>query len=89
MQNTLNFTLNKKKYVSKPFDFETMCIINDAHNDRLKKGPLNICRDAVDYMFEGTEATDDIIGSLDVSTRSELCLEAWKMYTEALMTKNA
>ena len=61
MQHTLTFKHDNKKYVSKPFDFEAMCIINDAHNDENKNGPLNICREAVDYMFEGTDATQDII----------------------------
>ena len=87
MQHTLTFKHDNKKYVSKPFDFEAMCIINDAHNDENKNGPLNICRDAVDYMFEGTEATQDIINSLDVNTRSRLCIELWKFYIEALTSK--
>lgn len=42
MQHTLTFKHDNKKYVSKPFDFEAMCIINDAHNDENKNGPLNI-----------------------------------------------
>ena len=66
MQHTLTFVKDKVKYVSKPFDFEAMCIINDAHNNENKKGPLSICRDALDYMFEGTDATQDIIDSVDV-----------------------
>ncbi len=37
MQHTLTFVKDKVKYVSKPFDFEAMCIINDAHNDENKK----------------------------------------------------
>ena len=45
MQHTLTFVKDKVKYVSKPFDFEAMCIINDAHNDENKKGPLSICRE--------------------------------------------
>ena len=49
----INICKDKVKYVSKPFDFEAMCIINDAHNDENKKGPLSICRDALDYMFVG------------------------------------
>ena len=36
MQHTLTFKHENKKYVSKPFDFEAMCIINDAHNDENK-----------------------------------------------------
>ncbi len=88
MQHTLTFTVDKKKYVSKPFDFETMCIINDAHNDPNKRGPLNICRDAVDYMFEGTEATQDVIDALDVNTRTNLCVALWNMYIAALSGKS-
>lgn len=88
MQKTLTFTVDKKKYVSKPFDFEVMCIINDAHNDEDKNGPLNICRGAVDYMFEGTEATQDVIDALDLGTRTKLCLALWGMYVDALTSKN-
>ena len=44
---------------------------NDAHNDENKKGPLSICRDALDYMFEGTDATQDIIDSVDVNERDK------------------
>lgn len=88
MQRTLSITVDKKTIVSKPFDFETMCIINDAHNDESKKGPLNICRDAVDHMFEGTAATQEIINGLDVGVRSKLCLKVWEFYLEALSTKN-
>lgn len=89
MQNTLTFTVGETKYVSRPFDFETMCLINDAHNDREKHGPLNICRGAVDYMFEGTDATQDVIDSLDASVRTRLCIRLWEMYIDALSSKNA
>ena len=88
MQHTLTFTVDKKKYVSKPFDFEAMCIINDAHNDEKKKGPLNICRDAVDYMFEGTEATQDVIENMSINDRSKMCITLWGFYLDALTSKN-
>lgn len=88
MQHTITFTKDKKKYVSKPFDFEAMCIINDAHNDDTKRGPLNICRDAVDYMFEGTEATQEVINNLDAAERTRLCIDLWGFYAEALSSKN-
>lgn len=88
MQRVLTFTLDKKKYVSKEFDFETVCMINDVHNDAKVKGPLNMCRDAVDYMFEGTEATQDIINGLDVNTRARLCIKLWGFYVDVLNEKN-
>ena len=88
MQHTLTFTKDKKKYVSKPFDFEAMCIINDAHNSGENSGPLSICRGAVDYMFEGTDATQDVINSLDAFVRSKMCITLWGFYVDALSSKN-
>ena len=88
MQRTLSITVDKKTIVSKPFDFEAMCIINDTHNGDEKRGPISICREAVDYMFEGTAATQEIINGLDVGVRSRLCLKVWDFYIEALSTKN-
>lgn len=88
MQKTLTITVNKKTITSKPFDFETMCIINDAHNDEKAKGPLSMCRDAVDYLFEGTDATQEVINSLSVEERTRLCLALWRMYMDAITAKN-
>ncbi len=87
MQRVLTFEIGDRKYVSKPFDFETMCIINDAHNSDERKGPLNICREAVSYMFEGTEATEEVINGLAPSAHARLCLELWSFYAEALSSK--
>lgn len=87
MQHILSFNIGDAKYISKPFDFETMCIINDAHNDKTKRGPLNICRDAVDYMFEGTQADQGVLESLDASERASLCLKVWGFYIEAVTSK--
>ena len=88
MQHTLTFTEKGKKYVSKPFDFKAMCIVNDAHNDESKHGPLNMCAAAVDYMFEGTEASEEVINALPVSTRAQLCTKVWDFYVEAWSVKN-
>ena len=89
MQHTLSFSVGDRKYVSRVFDFEAMCIINDAHNDDTKNGPLNICKDALLYMFEGTEATEDIIKQADVSVLTDMCLKLWGFYAEALSSKKA
>ena len=88
MQHTLSFTKGDTKYISRPFDFETMCIINDAHNDATKHGPLNICREAVDYMFEGTDADQSVLDSLDAGVRARLCIRLWEFYIEAVTSKN-
>lgn len=83
MQNVLSFENDGKKYVSKPFDFETMCLINDRHGED-GVGIMRMTAGAVNYMFEGTEATEDIISKLAPSVRSRLCREVWNMYTEAI-----
>lgn len=88
MQDTLSIKTEKKTIVSKPFDFATMCMVNEKHNDEKVKGPLNMCKDAVDYMFEGTEATQEVIDNLSVNVRAKLCLAVWNMYIDALTAKN-
>ncbi len=89
MQRVLTFTHNKKKYISKPYDFETACVIDDARYGGEKSGPLNLSRNAVDYMFQGTEATQDVIDALDTRTRVQLCNTVWKWYIDDLAAKNA
>lgn len=89
MQRVLSFTFKKKKYISKPYNFEAACKIDDVRYGGEKNGPLNMCRNAVDYMFEGTEATQDIINSLDTPVRVNLCMTAWDWYIGDLMAKNA
>ena len=57
-----------------------MCIINNKQNTKGCEGPLEMCADALDYMFEGTEATQDVIDALRPAERAKLCLELWKIY---------
>ena len=89
MQRVLSFTVNKKKYVSKPYDFETACVIDDARFGGEKNGPLNLCRNAVDYMFQGTEATQEVIDTLETAVRVQLCNTVWQWYIDDLTVKNA
>lgn len=89
MRSCIDFEYGGRTYVSKPFDFEAMCIVNDAHNSMAKHGPLNICRGAVDYLFDGTDATEAVMEKLDVSVRTALCLRVWELYCAAVPEKNA
>lgn len=82
MQNTLTFEHEGKKYVSKPFDFEAFCLIDDKRDG--KNGVAHMGADAVDYMFRSTEATEDIIHALPMKERMRLCSEAWDMFYEAI-----
>lgn len=83
MKSTLTFTKNKKKYISKEFDFEAMCCINDVAFRNQDAGELRMCAGAVDYMFDGTGAPD-----MAPATKARLCREVWLMYLEALTSKN-
>lgn len=93
-QRVLSFTFNKKKYVSKTWDFEAFCRVQDMH---LKKeydkdgnviGPYTdsiarIGSGAVDYLFEGTEATQDILDAAVVK-KNVMCRKVFHWYLEDL-----
>ena len=86
MQNTISVTIDGKKIVSKPFDFECMCLVNDMHNSVMrldgssKAGPLRLTKEAVSRMFEGTEVTDEVLKGLSVQQRTALGLACWNIY---------
>lgn len=84
MDHVLSFTINKKKYVSKVFDFEAFCLINDKHIEQDAKSVYRICEPAVRYMFEDTEADKDVMAAVSPAVMARLCREVWDMYTEAL-----
>ncbi len=58
MQRVLCFRINKKFIVSKPWDFEAMCLIDDQRENGIN---IEACKDALYYLFEGTEVTDEVI----------------------------
>lgn len=84
MQKTLSFTLNKKKYVSRPFDFEAFCKVNEKHIAEGDRGIYRCTEEAVSYLFEGTEATDDVLKSADTVDMAKMCKKVWDFYAEAL-----
>lgn len=47
-----------------------------------------MCNDAVVKMFDGTEATQDILESLPVRTRTSLCNKLFDIYMEECFSKN-
>lgn len=91
MQQTLKIEIDKKTIVSKPFDFEAMCLVNDVYSGATEKGYLSAGRAAVYYMFEETEATNDVLNRLSLVEMTKLCTQAWNFYAEAIKesTKNA
>ena len=89
MQQTLKVEIDKKTIVSKPFDFEAMCLINDASGE--DKGVFTVCRGAVSYLFEGTAVTNDVLAKLPPGEMAALCRKTWAFYLAAVeeSTKNA
>lgn len=90
MQRVLSFVYNKKKYVSKPWRFHSAVMIEREYL-KLKEGekydPCVICGDAVDYLFEGTEATQDILESA-VASKMRMCREVMKWFMDDFTGKN-
>lgn len=79
IQETLNVAIDGKKIISNPFDFETMCIIQDKHMGGSKSGTYNMCYDAVLYLFEG-KVTEKQIEALPLNMKCALCDKLWEIY---------
>lgn len=93
MQKVLSFVHKKKKYISKPWSFESACMIEkkyyetDENNKRINVSEILLCGDAVDYLFEGTEATADILKAA-VSSKMRMCREMWTWFCDDISGKN-
>ncbi len=87
MQQVLSFVYKKKKYISKPWCFEAARLIEENRLDESKNSIMSVCADAVDYLFEGTEATQDILDAA-VSSKMRMCGELWKWFMEDFTGKN-
>lgn len=83
MNTTLSFTVDNKTYVSKEFDFEAFCLINDNHGTE-GENYIRWSYRAVEYMFRGTDATAEIIAALPIAERVRMCMDAWDMYVDTL-----
>lgn len=81
MQRVLTFTVNKKKYISKPWDFEALCRVQEIHTAKTTNSLGRLCGSAVDHLFEGTEATQDILDTA-VADKMRMCREVWTWYLE-------
>ncbi len=98
MQRVLTFTHGKKKYVSKPWNFEAFCRVSERHVQQDYDGdgtPIGnktnsvarIGSDTVDYLFEGTDATQDILDSC-IAEKYRMCRQVFEWYLEDATRKN-
>lgn len=79
MQRVLTFKVGNKKYISKPWDFEALCRVQEEHIKKETDSIGRIAGGAVDYLFEGTEATQDILNAATVE-KMRMCREVFGWY---------
>ncbi len=87
-QQTVSIKLGNNKIVSKPFDFEAMCKINEVHG-KGNIGLISLGNAALSYLFEGTEVTDSVIEALPMNERSALCMAIAHMYLDVIAEANS
>lgn len=80
-QRVLSIKQGKKTIVSKPWDFEAMCLVDDAKRSN-RSGTLRSAVAAVYYLFEGTEVTGETLDTLAPSALSKLCMQVHRWYTD-------
>lgn len=71
MQRVLTFKSGKRNFISKPWDFEAMCRVQEAQLSGAK-GIGVTGGNAVDYLFEGTDATQDVLNAAIVE-KMDMC----------------
>lgn len=76
MQRVLQIKWGRGKIISKPWDFEAMCLVDDNRGG----GEIKMCIEAVYYLFEGTSMTNDRLRKISAETLSALCRTVWIWY---------
>ena len=87
-QRVLVIKVGRGKIVSRPWNFEAMCLVNDAQVGGGQPGITKMAIGAVFYLFEGTNATEDYLKSLSEKVMSGLCLKVWTWYVSDIMYFN-
>ena len=83
-QQVLSFTIDKKKYVSNIFDFECFCMVSEEHLGAKNNSIFTCTKKAIYRMFEGTDATEDVLDNLPAKTMVGFCRKVWEWYSEIL-----
>ena len=82
-QKTVKIKLGDNIVVSKPFDFEAMCLINDVHG-KGASGMINLGYPALAHMFEGTEVTQSVLDALPMDIKAAICTKIAEFYIETI-----
>lgn len=84
-QKRLRVKKGKKYISSKPWDFEAMCLVDDAKRENAGGG-LRAGLGAVYYLFEGTEITDTELSAIAPGVMMRLCLDVMRWYAEEMQS---
>lgn len=84
-QRVLVIKIGRGKIISRPWNFEAMCIVDDARLGEENPGVLKLAIDAVFYLFEGTGATEEYLKKLPEKTMMDLCMKVWTWYSTDLI----
>ena len=90
MQRVLSFKSGKRTFISKPWNFRAACMVQENVMQQMEGKNLGIfsaCGNAVDYLFEGTEATAEILDQA-VAAKMRMCNEVWGWYSDDFTGKN-
>ena len=82
-QKTVKIKLGDNIIVSKPFDFEALCLINDVHG-KGSSGMINLGYAALSYMFEGTEVTQSVLDALPMDIKAAVCTKIADFYIDTI-----
>lgn len=77
-QRVLTLEVNGETVISKSFNYEAMCIIDDVRD----AGTMRKGWDAVVYLFEGTKVTDDVLKGLSTAESTQLSMRVMKWFNE-------
>lgn len=77
-QQVLSVEYNGETILSKSFDYEAACLIDDYR----QLGLLHRAEAAVSYLFEGTPVTDKVLKSLPKEKRMELAITINKWFQD-------
>ena len=84
-QRVLTIKVGEEKTVSKPWDFEAMCIVDDERTRRENensKGIYRTAKNAVYYLFEGTAVTTDVLDQAPNATLMAMCRKVYGWFAD-------
>ena len=80
-QRVLVIKIGRGKIISKPWNFEAMCLCDDNRGSQLGTMTLG----AVYYLFEGTGATEEFLGKIGKKVIFDLCRKVQVWYYKDLL----